>query len=130
MSKWAEVQERVRHQFKLDRDEDHEFSLTTERHDVSGSRAQRVMVRHYTAWDTDMIEIRSAFAEATELDAEAMLEDSLHLPLGSIALHGRFLVVVHKTVLDHVTVDGVVFLLTRISLLADVLEERRGGDRF
>ena len=82
MAKWAEVQERVRVQFNLDRDDEHEFSLTTERHDVSGSRAQRVMVRHYTAWDNDMIEIRSAFAEASDLDAEAMLTDSLQLPWG------------------------------------------------
>ena len=130
MAKWAEVQERVRVQFNLDRDDEHEFSLTTERHDVSGSRAQRVMVRHYTAWDNDMIEIRSAFAEASDLDAEAMLTDSLQLPLGAIALHGRFLVVVHKAVLEHVSIEGVLFLLTRISLLADVLEQRQGGDRF
>ena len=88
------------------------------------------MVRHYTAWGANMIEVRSAFAEADGIDAEIMLEDSLQLPLGAIALHGRFLVVVQKAILDHMTVDGVVFLLTRISMLADVLEERQGGDRF
>jgi len=130
MATWAELQERVRRQFSLDRDDEDEFSLTTERHDVSGSRAQRVMVRHYTAWGANMIEVRSAFAEADGIDAEIMLEDSLQLPLGAIALHGRFLVVVQKAILDHMTVDGVVFLLTRISMLADVLEERQGGDRF
>ncbi len=130
MATWAEVQKQVRLRFKLDRDDEHEFSLTTERHDVSGSRAQRVMVRQYSAWGTDMIEVRSAFAELGELDTAALLEDSLHLPLGSIALHGRFLVVVHKAVLEHISVEGVIYVLTRISMLADVLEERGGGDRF
>ena len=130
MATWEQVQERVRLQFNLDRDDDDEFSLTTERHDVSGSRAQRVMVRHYTAWGAHMIEVRSAFAEAGDLDAEKMLAESLQLPLGAIAHHGRFLVVVQKAILDHMTIDGVVFLLTRISMLADVLEERGGGDRF
>lgn len=130
MATWPEVLDEARRQFQLDADEGHEFALTVPRERSSGHRAQRVMVRHYRAWDRDMIEVRSAFGEAGEHDADAMLVENLQLPLGSVARHGRFLVLVHKACLDHLTVDGALFLLTRISQLADVLEERGGADRF
>ncbi len=130
MARWHEVQERVRQEFTLDADEAHEFAITIERHDDSGVRAQRVMVRHYEAWGHEMIELRSAFCEAGRFDPDRLLEDNLKLPLGAIARHGRFLVLLHKASLTHVSVEGVLFLITRLSTLADVLEERGGGDRF
>ena len=111
-------------------DETDELALTVE-HRVEGTdRGQRVMVRRFTAWGHDMLEVRSAFGQAGDYDAEGLLVDNLQLPIGAIALHGRFLVVVHKARLEDLTLDGVVFLLTRISLLADALEERLGKDRF
>ncbi len=88
------------------------------------------MVRHYTAWGVDLIELRSAFGEAGRFDPHKLLADSLQLPLGAIARHGRFLVLLHKVCLTHTSVDGVLFLLSRMSMLADVLEERSGADRF
>lgn len=130
MATWEEVQQRVRTEFTLDSDDAHEFAITVQRRDEKGTRAQRVMVRHYDAWGMDMVEIRSAFAQAGDFAPDRLLSDTLQLPLGAIALHGRFLVLVHKACLAHTTVDGVLFLLTRVSMLADVLEERRGGDRF
>lgn len=130
MTTWHEVQERVRRDYALDVDKGHEFALTIEHRVGDGSRAQRVMARHYTAWGREMVEVRSAFGEIGDYDAEGLLADSLELPLGSIALHGRFLVLVQKAVLEDVTASGVVFLLTRVSLLADALEERLGRDRF
>jgi hypothetical protein len=77
-----------------------------------------------------MLELRSAFRDAEAIDSRAMLETNLRLPMGSICLHGQYLVLVHKACLDHLTVDGVLFLLTRVSLLADMLEEGEGTDRF
>ena len=130
MAMWAEVQDEVRRQFQLDADDAHEFALTVPHERTPGHRAQRVMVRHYRLWDRNMIEVRSAFGEAGEHDAEAQLVENLQLPLGAIARHGRFLVLLHKACLDHLSVDGVLFLLTRVSQLADVLEERGGADRF
>lgn len=127
MATWQQVQERVRTDFTLDADEPHEFAITFERR---GGRAQRVMVRHYEAWGEDMIEIRSAFAQAGDYEPVRLLQDNLQLPLGAIAQHGRFLVLVHRACLPHVSVDGVLFLLARVSMLADVLEERLGVDRF
>lgn len=130
MATWQEVQESARKAFHLDVDKADEFAVTVQRTDLSEPRAQRVMVRRYTAWSVEMVEFRSAFGEIGSDDGRALLADSLKLPMGSIALHGRFLVVVHKVPLEHVSVQGILFLLTRIALLADLLEERRGGDRF
>ena len=84
----------------------------------------------YEAWGRQMIEIRSAFGESGDYDATSLLTDNLNLPLGAVALHGRFLVLLHKACLDDISVEAALFLLTRVTLLADVLEGRAGKDRF
>ena len=88
------------------------------------------MVQHYTAWNTPMIEVRSAFGELRAGEESGLLEQNLNLPLGAIALHGRYLGLVHKTPLSTLTVESLLSLVARVAELADVLEERRGGDRF
>ena len=130
MATWAEVQQAARGAYTLDRDDVDEFSVTVRLQGASGVRAQRVMARHYRAWGADMVEFRSAFREASTADPAQMLATSLQLPLGSICVHGRYLVLVHKCCLDYITAEGVLYLLTRVSLLADVLEEHDGTDRF
>jgi len=130
MATWQEIQERVRREFTLDVDEERELALTLQYEREDTERAQRVMARHYTAWGRDMVEVRSAFGKAGDYDPAGLLIDNLQLPLGAIALHEGFLVVVQKAALEDLTVEGVVFLLTRIGLLADALEERLGKDRF
>ena len=130
MATWREVQERVRREHALARDEADSFAVTIERAEVGGVRAQKVMVRRYKAWGHDMLEVRSAFAEAADYEGRDLLPENLRMPIGAMARHGQYLVVVHKTPLAHVSVDGVLFLLTRISELADLLEQRTGGDRF
>jgi hypothetical protein len=127
MATFEEVQAAVRKQFTLDSDADHEFSITLE---AQSDRAQRVMVRRYQAWGTDMVEFRSAFAKAGEFDPVSLLESNLQLPLGCVAQHGAYLVLVHKCSLQHLSVEGVLFLMGKMSVLADVLEERTGTDRF
>ncbi|MEQ1504292.1 MAG: hypothetical protein ABMB14_18775 [Myxococcota bacterium] len=129
MAEWAEVQAWVRQSFQLDRDDPHEFALTVPRQ-AGAAREQRVMIRHYLAWDREMIEFRSAFGELDEAEAAVWLRESLQLPLGAIALHGRFLVVVHRECLAPLSVEDVLYLMSRVSLVADELEERAGDDRF
>ncbi len=130
MATWEAVREQVRARYPLDVDEPDEFAITLTREDGHGERAQRVMVSRYTAFGVDMVEFRSAFGELGEYDAEGLLVESLRLPVGAIALHGRYLVVVQKDCLDDLSEEAVVRMLTRVSLLADVLEGRGGGDRF
>lgn len=130
MATWEQVRAQVRGAFELDVDEEDELALTLQREGVKGPRAQRVMVRHYEAWGRSMLEVRSAFGELGEYDPLTLLADNLQLPLGAVALHGRYLVLLHKACLDDLTVDGAVFLITQVSTLADVLEARTGTDRF
>jgi len=93
-------------------------------------RAQRVMARRYLMADVEMVEFRSAFADARGLGAPDLLAANLTLPIGAVAQHGRFLVLVQKAVVTHTTVEGLLWQLTQVSLLADGLEEREGTDRF
>ena len=130
MARWADVKDLVRRTHTLDVDEDDEFALTLTRHDGETERAQRVMVSRYQAFGQTMIEYRSAFGEIGEYDPQQLLVESLRLPIGAVALHGSYLVLVQKDCLDDITEDAVVRMLTRISLLADVLEGRTGQDRF
>jgi hypothetical protein len=128
VAEWGEVRTIVRQRFQLDLDEAEEFALTLPQ--GKGEREQRVMVRRFQQWGKWLVEIRSAFGELGNREAEALLRDVLALPLGGIALHGRFLVVVHRELLDDLPVEGLLFLIARIGQLADQLEARTGEDRF
>ena len=127
MATWGEVQSEIRGSFVLDQDHDHEFVLTLP---IQGGRKQRVMVRHYTALEQEMLEFRSAYAQADEVTADEALDENLTLPLGAIARHGRYLVLVQRVTLTHTTVEGVIAALTHVANVADWLEARHGGDRF
>ncbi|MFT7518729.1 MAG: hypothetical protein ACI9MC_000861 [Kiritimatiellia bacterium] len=130
MARWADVKDLVRRTHTLDVDEDDEFAVTLERRDGDAVRAQRIMVSRYQAFGQTMIEYRSAFGDVDEYDLKELLVESLRLPIGSVALHGRYLVLVQKDCLDDITEEAAVRMLTRVSLLADVLEGRTGGDKF
>ena len=130
MASWSEVQERLRKTHDLDVDDADEVALTLERTEGGKKRGQRVMIRRYTAWGREMIELRSAFGELADYDPAALLAENLNLPLGAIAAHGKFLVLVDRACLDDLPVEGVLFLMTRLCMLADVLEGRSGVDRF
>jgi hypothetical protein len=126
---WDDWKGALRRDFTLDEEGPDEFSVTVERPSAKG-REQRVMARRNQAWGQDVVEIRSAFGQLGDYDPATLLQDSLKLPLGAIALHGRYLVVVQRAPLAHTTTDGLSFLLTRVAWVADLLEEQRGADRF
>ena len=126
---WEAVCEAFRARFTLDREEEHEFSLTLQV-GPEGRRAQRVMVRAYDALGAEMVEIRSAFAEASSRNSDDLLAENLKLKLGAIARHGDYLVLVHRLALEFVQPEGVVFYARQVARLSDLLEAREGGDRF
>jgi hypothetical protein len=128
MAEWDEVRSVVRTRFQLDLDAAEEFALTLPQ--GNGEREQRVMVRRFQKWNRWLVEIRSAFGELGTQDAEGLLRDVLQLPIGGIALHGRFLVVVHRELLDDLPLEGLLFLIARVAQAADALEARTGEDRF
>lgn len=130
MLTFEEVREALAATFALDSDEGDSFSVTLPLHDGREQRAQRVVVQRYTAWGQELVEVRSAFGELAEGEALDLLGQNLQLPIGAVALHGRYLVLVQKLPLEYISIEAVLFVLTRVAELADVLEERRGGDRF
>ncbi len=130
MASWNDLQARLRRDFKLDTDGVDELALTLKRQEAGTERSQRVMLRRYPAWGREMVEVRSAFGEVGEYDTALLLAENLNLPLGAIATHGRYLVLVQRVCIDDTTLDGMVFLMTRMSLLADSLEAKGGRDRF
>lgn len=130
MATWAEARAEARRLYELDADDRDEFALTLEWREGETLRAQRVLVRRFEAYKRDLVEVRSAFGEAADYDAEELLADNLDVPLGAVATHGRFVVLVWKAPLDALTVDGLLFVVRQIAVTADLLEGRRGRDRF
>jgi len=130
MATFDELRSLLRTTYALDSDDGDSLALTLPLTDGRSRRAQRVMVQRFAAYGQEMLEVRSAFGELAPGESEDLLTENLKLPLGAVALHGRYLVLVQKMPLEHTSLDGVLFLLTRVAELADVLEERRGGDRF
>lgn len=130
MTTWQAVREHLGAQYTLDLDEGDEIAFTLHRTTKGESRAQRVMLSRYLAFDTEMLECRSAFGEAAAFDPAELLAESLRLPIGGIATHGDYVVLIHKLDLHDTTPGAVQRLAERIGTLADMLEGRAGGDRF
>ena len=130
MAAFRDVVQRASRELDVELTGDAEFTANIKRNDQGTEREQLVVVSHDRSWGREMVEIRSAFGEASRYDAEKLLEDNLNLPLGAVARHGRYLVLVHKACLEDLTTDGVMFLLTQLGFLADVLEGRTGEDLF
>jgi len=127
---WNALRAVLRAHYTLDDDGVDEVALTLPMRDGHAKRAQRVMVQHYQAWGASMVEVRSAFGEIQEEEGLGLLRQNLDLPLGAVALHGRYLVLLQKCPLSMLDPDALLSLVVRVAELADVLEERRGGDRF
>ncbi len=130
MMDWDALRAVLRAHHTLDDDGVDEVALTLSVRDGNATRAQRVMVQHYHAWGGSMVEVRSAFGEIQEEEGLALLRQNLDLPLGAVALHGRYLVLLQKCPLSMLDPEALLALVARVGELADVLEERRGGDRF
>ena len=130
MATWENLQTALRDRVKLDRDEESQLSLTLSFETKAGIRKQRVLLRQYTALDSRMLEIRSAFGQALGRDCEQLLQQNLSLPVGSIAIHGDVVLVVQKVPLSHLSVDAIVETLMQVGFMADCLESEGGEDRY
>ena len=130
MSSWQELKTALQTFAEVDEADDDQIALTLPIRDGHTTREQRVMVQRYHAWGVPMLEVRSAFGELRPGEEGELLRRNLDLPLGSIAVHGDYLVLLYKGPMAALTGDDALTLVMRVAELADVLEERRGGDRF
>ena len=125
MPDWSEVREHLRTTYKL---EDDQGSLASMVWKYDDGRSQKIVVRRYTAFERDMIEIKSAFARRDQADPVTLLTRNADLPLGTIALSGDVYIVVYNTLLANLEWSDLELYLTRVAAIADALESEHGGD--
>lgn len=130
MSTWKQLVEQAEREPRFAANSPSEFSVTYEWDEGSGARGQRVWVRWFEAYGETMVEVRSAVGPADAIAASEALAANLELPIGALALHDQMLVLVHKLPLAPISVGGVLFVMRRVSMAADRIEARLGGDRY
>jgi len=130
MASWSDLQSYLRERFELDRDDADRLALTLSFEAEGHRRKQRVLLRRYEAFESEMVEIRSAFGQVDDFEPRHLLEQSLGFPIGNIALHGETLVIVQKMPLKPLTAAILMEVMTRIGFLADCLESTSGDDRY
>ena len=97
MASWDELRETMRQSYKLQQDEADLVSMVWTYDD---GRHQKVILRHYKAFDRSLVEFQSAFARIEDLNPTEALRKNAELPLGTIALQGEVYVVLYNAVLD------------------------------
>ncbi|MCO4744674.1 MAG: hypothetical protein KC912_07795 [Proteobacteria bacterium] len=131
MATWSELLGACAPLHGFEQTSENEFQVLVQLRGERGEdRAQRCWVRRFDAWGESMLEVRSAFASSVELSAGDALCRNLDLPIGAIARHGEVLVLVHKLPLEPISIEGVLFVVEHVSMVADTLEAKRGTDRF
>ena len=128
MSTWNDVREHLRKTYKLHDDEGEFVSMVWS---FDSDRSQKVVIRSFTAFDREMIEIKSAFAQEGQADATELLTRNAELPLGTIALAGNHYFVVYNTPVTHLSNADLELYMSRVAAVADVLEDQYAeADRF
>ena len=129
MASWNALREHMRVNYKLKDDRDDVISMVWSYDD---GRHQKIILRRYQAFDREMVELKSAFASAAELDPRELLRRNAELPLATIAQAGDVYLVVYNTFLAHLNFDDFALYLARVADVADTLEAEfgKGSDRF
>lgn len=123
MASWDELRETMRQSYKLQQDEADLVSMVWTYDD---GRHQKVILRHYKAFDRSLVEFQSAFARIEDLNPTEALRKNAELPLGTIALQGEVYVVLYNAVLDDLGPGSLELYLSRVAGIADQLEETYG----
>jgi len=128
MAAWSEIQSHMRRSYVLQRDEPNVMALTLA---YTDGRSQKIVVRRYQSDGHDMVEFKSPFARADDVDPSAMLRENSRLPFGAVAISGEVCIVIHNAMLAFMPVDEFDLLAGRVAAAADHLESRLGaGDAF
>ena len=127
-TQWNEVQQHMRATYKLADDEPHMMSMVWS---YEEGRSQKILIRRFVAGETPMVEFKSAFARRADVEPEVLLAANSKLPLATVALSGDVYLVVYNALLNHLQLDDLDFILSRVAAVADTLEEKYAkADRF
>lgn len=120
MPTWEAISDHMRAKYRLQEDRADHASMVWSYDD---GRTQKILIRRYTAFDREMLELKSAFAKRSDVDPEAMLRKNADLPLAMIALVEDVYCVVYNVIVEHLNLDDLDFYLSRVAAVADTLEE-------
>lgn len=128
MPSWNDVREHLRNTYKLADDEGELVSMVWS---FDTDRSQKVVIRSFSAFDREMVEIKSAFAQRDQAEPVDLLTRNAELALGTIALSGDHYFVVYNTPLTHLALNDLELFMSRVAAVADVLEDQYAStDRF
>ena len=128
MRTWTAIQEYFRAKYTLDNDHPDMLSMVWRYDD---GRSQKVILRKFSSFSREMVEIKSPFARHGEVDATELMRKNSELPLATTALSGDVYLVVYNSLIDSLTEEDLEMLVGRVAAIADALEEQYGsGDIF
>ena len=94
-------------------------------------RSQKVILRRYTAFDREMLEIKSPFASQQAIQPELLMRKNSELPLATTALSGDVYLVVYNLLIGSIKEEDLELVVGRVAAIADALEAEHGsGDLF
>jgi hypothetical protein len=125
MPSWNEIQEYVRSQYVMTRDEEGWFSITFGYQD---GRSQLIRCRRFNAYDEEWIEFVSVICKFNELSPKVALKKNAKLPIGAIALDDDDdYVLIHNAPLATMDIEEFVRPLHAIAQIADSIEQEHTG---
>ena len=128
MQTWTEIQDHFRKKYSLERDTPDMLSMVWMYED---GRSQKVILRRYSSFGNEMLEVKSPFAHRDEIDPEILMRKNSELPLATTALAGDVYLVVYNMVLMGSVTEVLEMVVSRIAAIADALEsEFSTADRF
>ena len=128
MQTWTEIQDHFRKKYSLERDTPDMLSMVWMYED---GRSQKVILRRYSSFGNEMLEVKSPFAHRDEIDPELLMRKNSELPLATTALAGDVYLVVYNMVLMGSVTEVLEMVVSRIAAIADALEsEFSTADRF
>lgn len=128
MKTWTEVQDHFRKKYTLERDTPDMLSMVWMYED---GRSQKVILRRYSSFGHEMIEVKSPFARKEDVSADVLMEKNSELPLATTARAGDVYLVVYNMVLGGFTTEILEMAVSRVAAIADALEaEFNTSDRF
>ena len=118
---WTEIQNHFRAKYTLENDKPTMFSMTWMYDD---GRTQKVILRKFNAFDREMLEIKSPFAEKDQIASEVLMRQNSELPLATTALSGDVYLVVYNMLIGGRTSDDLELIVGRVAAIADALEQK------
>ena len=121
MTAWSDIQAHMRDKYTLEDDTSNMMSMVWSYDD---GRTQKIVVRRFQAFEREMIEFKSPFARAGDVDTEQVLRDNAQLPLATVALSGAVYLAVYNMLIDHLHMDDFDLVVSRVAAVADALEKK------